>query len=241
MCGAAPDAEDVVQDTLLAVTQHLGEFEGRSSLTSWVFAVARSACSRRRRGLKNQPPVEDSAALDHHKIDGSPERDAAEAELSRHVQEALAGLSEEHREVILLRDVEGLTAPEAAEALGMTVMALKSRLHRARSALRQALQPVLEGGAPLAEKGCPDVLSLWSKKLEGELSPQDCAAMEGHLLECPSCHGACQALRQSLSACRELAVVEIPDWMRQRILDALAEVKDNAQSSTPGDEPKETP
>ena len=55
LCRQDDDADDVKQDTLLALAQHLGDFEARSSLTSWVFALARSACVRRRRGLKNRP------------------------------------------------------------------------------------------------------------------------------------------------------------------------------------------
>ena len=57
MCRNVHDAEDVLQDTLLNVAKHLRDFEGRSSLSSWVFALTRSACTRKRRGLKNQPPV----------------------------------------------------------------------------------------------------------------------------------------------------------------------------------------
>src|SRR5690606_3525868 len=60
MCRNVHDAEDVLQDTLLNIAKHLGEFEGRSSLSSWVFALTRSACARKRRGLKNQPPASDT-------------------------------------------------------------------------------------------------------------------------------------------------------------------------------------
>src|SRR5215471_6532900 len=59
MCRNVHDAEDVLQETLLNIAKHLGDFEGRSSLSSWVFALTRSACARKRRGLKNQPPVSD--------------------------------------------------------------------------------------------------------------------------------------------------------------------------------------
>src|SRR5512139_2295083 len=65
MCRSDADADDVLQDTLLAAATHLGEFEGRSSLSSWLFALARSACSRKRRGLANQP-AEDASVLASH-------------------------------------------------------------------------------------------------------------------------------------------------------------------------------
>src|ERR1035437_4656055 len=64
MCNNPPDADDVLQDTLLTIATRLPEFEGRSSLTSWVFTIVRTACVRKRRGLKNQPPVSSEAALE---------------------------------------------------------------------------------------------------------------------------------------------------------------------------------
>jgi RNA polymerase sigma-70 factor (ECF subfamily) len=205
MCKNPTDAEDVLQDTLLSIATHLGEYEGRSSLTSWVFALTRSACARRRRGLKNKPHLNEDDVAEPTSPEASPEDRASEHELARALSRALDALSEEHREVILLRDVEGLTAPDAAEALGISVDALKSRLHRARQALRTELTPLLEPNAPKPSPNCPDAVALWSKKLEGDLSTQDCAAMEKHILGCPACAGTCDALRAALSACRNEA------------------------------------
>src|SRR5579885_812703 len=59
MCKDPALADDVLQDTLLNIAVHIPEFEGRSSLSSWVFALTRSACARKRRGLKNQPHLSD--------------------------------------------------------------------------------------------------------------------------------------------------------------------------------------
>jgi RNA polymerase sigma-70 factor (ECF subfamily) len=115
MCKDPHDAEDVLQDTLLAIATHLGEFEGRSSFLSWVFTLARTACSRRRRGLKNQRPASLSDVAEPLDPARTPEERASDREIASAVGAALDSLSEEHREVILLRDVEGLTAPDAAE------------------------------------------------------------------------------------------------------------------------------
>ncbi len=145
---------------------------------------------------------------------------------------ALDGLSDEHREVIALRDIEGLSAAEAAEVIGISVDALKSRLHRARDALRQALRPLLEPSWPAAPKataswrtaqsaGCPDVVALWSKKLEGELRPDDCVAMEKHLEGCTSCAGACDALRRMLAVCQRSAADPVSPALRRRIMTAV--------------------
>jgi RNA polymerase sigma-70 factor (ECF subfamily) len=159
MCKNLPDAEDVLQDTLLSIATHLGEFEGRSSLSSWAFALARSACARRKRGLKNQPHVSDGDAPDPRDLAANPEDRASDRELAEALTRALDGLSEEYREVILLRDVEGLTAPDAAAALGVSVDALKSRLHRARESLRMSLKPLLEPDTPGPSSSCPEVVS----------------------------------------------------------------------------------
>jgi RNA polymerase sigma-70 factor, ECF subfamily len=221
MCKNAHDADDVLQDTLIAITEHLPEFEGRSSLSSWVFALARSACSRRRRGLKNRPPLGEEAALRSPDPAPSPEEQTGERELAATISQAVDNLPEPYREVILLRDVEGLTAPEAAGALGLSLDALKSRLHRAREALRNALKPVLEPSAFPAPPGCPDVSSLWSRKLEGDLSQADCADMEKHLAICPTCSAACDALKRALLACRNSATSDVSPDVQRRIKIAL--------------------
>lgn len=204
MCRHADDADEVVQDTLLEIARRLHQFEGRSSLSTWAFTIARTACSRRRRGLKNQPTLAEDAAGEVALDAPSPEDHVVRADLGARLNEALMRLSPEAREVLLLRDVEGLSAQEAAAAIGIEVGALKSRLHRARAALRAELLPVLEPRAASAapQAGCPDVVSALSRKLEGELDAQDCAEMEAHVLGCPACTAACDSLRTVLATCR---------------------------------------
>jgi len=136
-CRSTEDAEDAVQETLWAAARAIGTFRGAAAITTWLFTIVRNKCHR---------------LLWSHRHDGadladafppwrekSPEDLAGDAEVLRTLARALARLEPVHREVLLLRDVEGLTAPEAAERLGITVRALKSRLHRARAALRGRL------------------------------------------------------------------------------------------------------
>jgi RNA polymerase sigma-70 factor (ECF subfamily) len=214
MCKNPDDADDVLQDTLLTIATHLPEFEGRASLQSWVFALTRSACARKRRGLKNQPPVPDVERVDEAP---SPEARAANREIGAALTRALDDLPEEQREVVLLRDVEGLSGPEAAAAIGITVDALKSRLHRARSALRVSLTPLLESPST-----CPDVAMQWSRKLEGDLSTVDCALMEKHVTTCPTCAAACDALKDALLACRRSAGQPVPPEVQARVKAAVS-------------------
>lgn len=210
MCRHPDDAEDVVQDSLLEIARRLPQFEGRSSLSTWAFTITRTACGRRRRGLKNQPTLSEEAAHDATEDAPSPEDYVVHADLAAHLRDALGRLPAESREVLQLRDVEGFTAAEAASAIGIEVGALKSRLHRARAALRAELLPLLEPspGRAVTTPGCPDVVGALSRKIEGELAAEDCQEMEAHVLSCPACTAACDSLRTVLATCRTQAASE---------------------------------
>jgi RNA polymerase sigma-70 factor (ECF subfamily) len=217
MCQNQADAEDVLQDTLLSVADHLPAFEGRASLASWVFMIARTACARRRRGSKNRPHLPEEAVRETASEGSTPEEALDQSELRTGLDRALASLSDEHREMLLLRDVEGLTAAEVAETLALSVAAVKSRLHRARAALRVAWDSALRAQGPLANTDCPNVVLALSKKLEGDLAAEDCATMEKHLEICPGCAEACSALRAALGACRREGNGEVSANLRARI------------------------
>jgi RNA polymerase sigma-70 factor, ECF subfamily len=222
MCKNGHDADDVLQDTLMNVAKHLGDFEGRAALTSWVFTLTRNACARRRRGLKNRPPVSDDRVAEAADTAPTPEARAAGQEMMTALSAALDALPDDYREVILLRDVEELTAAETAAALEVSVDAVKSRLHRAREALRAALRPLLEPArAPTPSAGCPDVVAMWSKKLEGDLSQGDCASMEAHIATCPTCSGACDALKRALLACQRVRDADVPPEIQARVKAAV--------------------
>lgn len=220
MCRNEADADDVLQDALVSIATHLDTFEGRSSVPSWAFALTRSACARRRRGKKNQPAESDSALAGQAAPEPGPEDRAASSELGEMVARALDGLPDDYREVLLLRDAEGLTAPETAVVLGVSVDAVKSRLHRARSALRDALESSLEPGAA-PKPGCPDVVRALSQKLEEELDADACAEMERHVEGCPSCARACDTLKSALRACRSSATPALTPEVEQRVRSAI--------------------
>jgi RNA polymerase sigma-70 factor, ECF subfamily len=221
MCQDAHDSEDVLQETLLDILLHLPSFEGRSSFSSWVFSLTRSRCTRRRRGQKNQPKMPLHEIPEPTGVAPSPEEVMSVKVLGRTLDQALGRLSEEHREVLLLRDVESLTAPEAAEILGISVMALKSRLHRARAALREALDPNLLRPTSSPGPSCPDIAELWSRKLDGELDALDCEHMERHLLTCPACTEACAALKNALFLCRTHPVGDVSPEIQHAVKSAV--------------------
>ncbi|HEX9101865.1 MAG TPA: sigma factor-like helix-turn-helix DNA-binding protein, partial [Polyangia bacterium] len=138
------------------------------------------------------------------------------------LEEAIGELAPAYREVLLLRDVEGLTAPEVASVLGLSVEAVKSRLHRARLAVRARVAPLLAPAttAPPAS-GCPDVADLLSRHLEGDITAGACATMESHLAGCDRCRATCDSLRSVLARCRRAGDEGVPPAVQQRVRVAL--------------------
>jgi RNA polymerase sigma-70 factor (ECF subfamily) len=142
----------------------------------------------------------------------TPEQTATNRELAAALARAIEALEPSQREVLVLRDVEGLSAPEVARIVGVSVEAVKSRLHRARVAIRAELAPALgrPRSAPPRGAMCPDVLTLFSQHLEGEIDPGVCATMEAHLARCHHCRDACESLKRTLAICRELPTPDVP-------------------------------
>jgi RNA polymerase sigma-70 factor (ECF subfamily) len=135
VCRTTEDAEDAVQETLWAATRAIQTFRGAaSSVVSWMFTIVRRECFRLLERHRTEPLlVYDDATVVAERQAMETSGDQERAEL---LASALRQLHPLHREVILLRDIEGFSAPEAAARLGISVAALKSRLHRARENLR---------------------------------------------------------------------------------------------------------
>jgi len=137
-------AEDAFQDALLAAYRNATKFRGESSVKTWIISIARNAALRQGRRQVGEPArFDDLGALGALAGWGDPEQTpeaaAARAEERDRVWRALATLPEPDREVLALRDLAGLDGPEAAAALGLTVAAMKTRLHRSRLRLMAAL------------------------------------------------------------------------------------------------------
>ncbi|HYU42129.1 MAG TPA: RNA polymerase sigma factor, partial [Vicinamibacteria bacterium] len=183
MCGRTEDAQDVLQDTLFAAARTVRGFRGASSVSTWLYTIARSFCIKKRRRSVFTPTVvsleADPAAARTAAAPGpDPERTLADRELASALEAAIAALDPASREVLVLRDMEELPADEVAAITGLSVSAVKSRLHRARLAVREQLAPTMAPfppSVPARGHGCPDVLNLLSRHLEGEIAPETCA------------------------------------------------------------------
>lgn len=224
MCRDPEAAKDVLQDTLIAMARGVREFQGASSLSTWLYTIARSFCIKHRR--KNP-------ALARHEVAAAHEQDCADPaampdevlagkEVERALERAIASLEPASREVLVLRDMEGLTAPEVAEVLGLSVQAVKSRLHRARVTVREQLLPILRVPSTAAGDGCPDVVSMFSQHLEDEIKPDVCAAMQLHLDGCERCRSNCDSLKQTLLMCqRSASSSDVPLAVQRSVKKAL--------------------
>src|SRR6266540_237815 len=150
MCRDEEDAKDVLQETMFAAARAIPDFRGTSALSTWLYAIARSFCIKKRRTSKFAPERIDS--LEAHAEQAAeiadarrtPEEDVAGRQIQSALDQAIAELDPMYREVIALRDVEGLSASEVAEVMGLSVEAVKSRLHRAGAPVDLPLQPARE-------------------------------------------------------------------------------------------------
>ena len=148
MLGREQDAEDVLQTTFLKALQHIAEFEGRSSLSTWLYRIAANEALmflRRKRpeiSMDDEPEDDESQLpLPEQFTDWCclPEKELLSGEAKKQLDKAIRKLPEKLRVVFLLRDIEGLSIRDTAEALSLTETAVKTRLLRARLALRDQL------------------------------------------------------------------------------------------------------
>lgn len=150
----AADTEEVVQDVFLTLFRKIHTFRERAALGSWLYRVATNAALIKRRGRRTDREVPLESQLPAFLPDGhragdpayvnadwsqTPEAELLSQETRAILSRAIDSLPEQYRTVLVLRDIEGLSNEEVAEAVGGTMAAVKSRLHRARMALREVL------------------------------------------------------------------------------------------------------
>ena len=132
------DAEDAVQEAYVQAYVHLGQFQGRAKLSSWLTRIVVNEALRRVRRRERIGEVGEEMP-DVAATTRGPEQEAVRAELRRALESAVDELPEAFRTTFVLRDVEGLSTAEAADCLDIPEETVKTRLHRARSLLRQSL------------------------------------------------------------------------------------------------------
>jgi RNA polymerase sigma-70 factor (ECF subfamily) len=157
MMRRAEDAEDVTQETFLKVYKALPSFGGRSAVYTWIFRIAVNASLSKLRSLGRRhdhevavqfgsrgDDAEAGATIEPASTEAGPLESVEVADSAARVQRAIDALSPDDRAVVVLRESEGLSYDEIADAVGSTRMAVKSRLHRARTELATKLKDLLK-------------------------------------------------------------------------------------------------
>lgn len=141
LCRDRDDAEDVAHDALVKAVEHIDDFRGEASVTTWLHTITLNECRMLRRQKKSASLDElaEDEALTDRTSDTDPAEAAEEAALRVEVLEAISRLPERERCALLLREGSEMSMEEMAEAMGATVPAVKSLLYRARSDLRARL------------------------------------------------------------------------------------------------------
>lgn len=142
------DTEDVTQEAFLKAFRKIGDFDGRSSFYTWLYRIAANTAMdwrkkerhRRHAPLPEGPEGEDAVPS----LEAGPETAVTRRELAARIDAAIASLPEKYREILLLREIEGLSYEEISKELGMSKGTVESRLFRARERLREVLSPWMQ-------------------------------------------------------------------------------------------------
>ena len=148
MCQNYDDASDMAQEALIKVYLNFDKFDGKSQFSTWLYRVTTNSCLDQIKKKKKNPTVsldneietkEGTAVREMESPDRTPEEEMENKELSRELNECLKKLSEKHRNIIILRDINGMAYEDIAKTLLCSVGTVKSRVNRARAALKKIL------------------------------------------------------------------------------------------------------
>lgn len=145
--GDERDVEEATQDAFVQAWRNLDRYRGEAAVFTWLYRIGvNEALARRRRKRHETVDLEtsESESARYVRRDTQPEASAESADVRTQVLAALRTLPEDHREAVVLRDIAGLSNEEVADALGLSVAAAKSRIHRGRLQLRVLLEPLAE-------------------------------------------------------------------------------------------------
>lgn len=156
MCHRPEDAEDLVQNTFLNALKYLGSFRGEAQFKNWLFRVAVTGCLRMKREMTGLRPQEKALDEEGEGLDGrhgqsapewsrKPDQILLNEELRERIDQSIHLLSPQSRLVFVLRDQEGFTTAETAEIMDISAGAVKTKLHRARTALARELSGYFAG------------------------------------------------------------------------------------------------
>ncbi len=226
----ADEAADVVQETFVTLAQRVQTFEGRSRLSTWLYRVAyRHALQRLRSPDRRRRPARSEGVL--AAAERTPDMSPGPAQrleqklLHDGIDEALALLPESLRAAFVLRDIEGMSTAEAADALHVSESALKVRLHRARLRLRERLSDeLLPPETEAAGLPCATVIEQLSGYLDGDIDQALRARIEAHVAECSHCRVMIDSTQRTLELAGEHRHLLLPVPRSAEMLERLRSV-----------------
>ncbi len=229
LCGSREDAEELVQDIFLTAFRKWNQFEGRSEPTTWLYTIAARACMRKQRKRAGEPTsLESLEALVPNDGSTVPEvatdvRSPYERRVQKEVQEAVERALDEipphFRMALILKDIADLSLAEVAAILGIKEQTAKTRVYRARLALRKSMASSLPQRS-LRDPGAPPIcrdlllakLDTLDRGVEFPLAPE---------VLTDRCKSFFKTLDLTREACRRIGQGEIPAVARTRIKAAL--------------------
>ena len=230
LCRSRPDAEDLVQEIFLQAYRKWDQFEGRSEPSSWLYTIASRLCMRRQRPRAGEPqrleslsellPVGEELVPQIPGTDDTPLDEHLRREARDRVEKALAELPVHLRLPVVLKDIAELSVAQVAEVLGIKQATVKTRVHRARLALRRAMVEML----PRQRTATPDhpqqvCLDLLSAKQEALDRGAEFPVASDEL--CSRCQSLLSTLDLSHEVCRELEIDRLPVEVRRAITERL--------------------
>lgn len=233
LCGHQEDARDMVQEVFLQAFRKWSTFRGDADPGTWLFAIALRSCkdrARRKGGINRRIPAlsqlmpwSESTVMEIAAApDGSVDRAERDEAIER-VQRSIASLPEHLRAPLMLKEVLGIDVREVGEVLGLAENTVKSRLHRARLALRKALTSVsssVEAPAPIYEKQvCLDLLKAKMSALDRGLTGPASKIPQAEL--CDRCRAVFKELDLVQDACARLSEGRLPAGVRTALIRAI--------------------
>jgi len=250
LCGHRDDADEVLQETLLRTYQSVRDLREPAALKSWVYRVAANACLRLRRRGKHEPKrnISLDEVLPSRRGERRPPEIAdwsdvplerlLQGELKQRLEEAILALPKAYRIVLVLRDQEGFDTRETARILGISETLAKVRLHRARLAVRKALDgylgraPGLRGRAtrrtataraphPPGRMTCRQMVEALSDHIDGGLDEALRRTIQEHGGDCPPCRAFVRTLERTVEAVRAQPRQPLPPALSARLAQAM--------------------
>ena len=223
VCGHRQDAEDTMQDVLLKSIPYLAKFDSPQALTVWLYKVARNQCVSSHRGRKVSRSR--NLSLDELMLDSielrklllseppGPEDTLLNNESAEQLKQGIMAVPLQYRLVLVLHDMEDLSAKEVAQIMDLRAGTVRVRLHRARLCLRRELARLSKGGRKVTftfhasaegpkPPACRRMFAALSDFIDGVIDNSVRDEMDRHLHECESCQVLLTSFKSAVAQCR---------------------------------------